>query len=200
MSALTAFGGRRALAWAIPLAVVAANLVWLAAVGGGSRMREAELARRLERARRDHAVATEQLAARERLWVAANENRERLAALDRERFASERARFTDMVRELKDLAERAGLDPGTIGYPRESLAEYGLTRRAFVFSVEGSYGALRTFLNLVEVTPSFLVVEQIDVGDSGRGLAIRLRLSTLFGTSAAADVELGGPVAGGGAP
>jgi hypothetical protein len=183
----TAFGGRRALAWAIPLGVVAANLAWLAVFGSGSRVREAELERRLDRVRRDHAAVTAHLAAREQLWIAANENRERLARLDREQFSTERARFTGTVRELKELAERSGLDPGTISYPRESLAEYGLTRRAFVFSVEGSFGALRTFLNLVELTPSFLVVEQIDVGDGGRGLSIRLRLATLFGSTGGAD-------------
>jgi hypothetical protein len=197
MSALAVFGGRRALAWSAPLVVVAANLVWLAAFGSGSRVREADLARRLERVRRDHAEATERRAAREQLWIAANENRQRLAALDRERFATERARFTDTVRELKQLAERAGLDPGTISYPRESLAEYGLTRRAFVFSVEGGYGELRTFLHLVEITPTFLVVERIDVGDGGHSLAVQLRLSTLFGTAAAAD-EGGGAATGGG--
>jgi Tfp pilus assembly protein PilO len=197
MSVRETFGGRRAMAWAIPLAVVAANLVWLAAFGSGSRMREAELARRLERVRSDHAEVTTRLAEREQLWIAANENRDRLARLDREQFASERARFTDMVRELKQLAERAGLDPGNIGYPRESLVDYGLTRRSFVFSVEGSYGALRTFLHLVELTPSFLVVEQIDVGDGGRGLSIRLRLSTLFSTAAAAEEPVAAGSAGG---
>jgi len=195
VSLAATFGGRRAVAWAAPLALVAANVVWLVAFGSGSRVREAELERRLERARRERAAAVEQLAARERLWIAANDNREIAERLERERFASERARFTDSVRELKALAERAGLDPGAISYPRETLEEFGLTRRSFVFAVEGSWAALRTFLNLVELSPSFLVVEQIDVDLSRGGLAVRLRLSTLF-AGAAAEAP---PAAGDGA-
>lgn len=180
MNLAVTFGGRRAWAWALPLALLAANVVWLVAFGSGNRVRESELARRLERVRQERAAAAEQLAARERLWIAANENRERVAALERDRFASERARFTDSVRELKDLAQRAGLDPGTFSYPSETLEQFGLARRSFVFAVEGSYASLRTFLNLVELSPSFLAVEQIDVDLARGGLAIRLRLSTLF--------------------
>jgi hypothetical protein len=186
MNLRAAFGGRRAVAWALPLALVAANVVWLLAVGSGSRVRAAELDRRLERTRREHDQAMEGLARREGLWIAANENRDRRERLDVERFATERARFTDTVRELKELAGRAGLDPGAITYPREALEPFGLTRRSFVFAVDGSFGALRTFLHLVEMSPAFLVVESIDVSDGGRGLAIRLRLSTLFGTGAGA--------------
>jgi Tfp pilus assembly protein PilO len=190
------FGGRRAPIWALPLLLVAANVVWLFAFGSGSRVREADLGRRLERARSEHGEVAARLAAREALWVAATENRERAAALDRDRFATERARFTDMVRELKELAQRAGLDPGSISYPRETFEQFGLTRRSFVFAVDGSYGALRTFLNLVELSPSFLTVEQIDVDLSGNGLAVRLRLSTLFTTGeGAAPVESAAPAA-----
>ncbi|MCM2268619.1 MAG: hypothetical protein NDJ75_00780 [Thermoanaerobaculia bacterium] len=193
MSLAATFGGRRAWAWALPLALLVANVVWLVAFGSGNRVRESELARRLDRARQERDAAAEQLASRERLWIAANENRERVAALERDRFASERARFTDSVRELKDLAQRAGLDPGTFSYPSETLEQFGLTRRSFVFAVEGSYAALRTFLNLVELSPSFLAVEQIDVDLARGGLAIRLRLSTLF---TRADAERP-PAAGG---
>lgn len=193
MSLAATFGGRRAWVWALPAALLAANVVWLVAFGSGSRVREAELARRLERARQERDAAAEQLAGRERLWIAANDNRERVAALERDRFASERARFTDSVRELKDLAQRAGLDPGTFSYPNETLEPFGLARRSFVFAVEGSYASLRTFLNLVELSPSFLAVEQIDVDLSRGGLAIRLRLSTLF-TDADSDRP---PAAGG---
>jgi len=177
------------------MALVVANGVWLVAFGSGARVRESELARRLERARRVHTRETSRLAQRERLWIAANENRERATELYRSRFSTESARFTDTVRELKRLAERAGLDPGAISYPTERLEEYGVTRRSFVFSVNGSYASLRTFLHLVELSPSFFIVEQIDVGETGRGLGIRLRLSTLFGTgetaAAAGDGEGG---------
>jgi hypothetical protein len=174
---------RRTALWTLPALLVAANLGWLVLFGSGSRLRAADLERRGARVAREHAAASARLAARESLWVVAHENRERSARLFAERFATERARFTDQVRELKALAERADLVPAAIAYPTETLDAYGLVRRSFVFSVEGSYGALRTFLHLLELSPSFVIVEQIGVGESGRGLAVRLRLSTLFATA-----------------
>ena len=184
MSWRSAFGGRRALVWALPLALVAANLAWVVLLGGGARLRSAELERRLERARRAREEVVGRLAERERQWVTATTNRERLTTLYRDRFATEESRFTDTVRELKELARRAGLEPAAIGYPREALVEFGLVRKSFVFGVAGSYADLRTFLHLLELTPTFLIIDQIAVDDGARRLAVRLRMSTYFARDA----------------
>ena len=184
MSWQSAFGGRRALVWALPLALVAANLAWVVLLGGGARLRSAELERRLERARHEREEVVGRLAERERQWVTATTNRERLSTLYRDRFATEESRFTDTVRELKELARRAGLEPAAIGYPREALAEFGLVRKSFVFGVAGSYADLRTFLHLLELTPTFLTIDQIAVDDGARRLAVRLRMSTYFARDA----------------
>lgn len=180
MSVVRSFGGRRAALWLVPLAIVVANVVWLSAFGSGSRVRQRELERRLQQASRVMSELSAELAKREQLWIRANENRARLERLRHERFATERSRFTEQVRELKSLAVRAGLDPDTIAYPQDQLLDFGLVRRSFVFSVEGSYAALRNFLHLLELSTSFLTVEEIGVSAGRTGLAVRLRLSTLF--------------------
>jgi hypothetical protein len=174
------FGGRRAALWLVPLVVVLANVVWLSAFGSGSRVRQRELERQLRQSRRVQGQLAEAVASRERLWIRAAENRSRLEQLRSERFATERSRFTEQVRELKSLAVRAGLEPETIAYPQDQLLDFGLVRRAFVFSVEGDYGSLRNFLHLLELSPSFLTIEEIGVSEGRGGLAVRLRLSTLF--------------------
>jgi hypothetical protein len=174
------FTGVRALAWVVPLLLVAANLFWLTAFGSGSRVRLRELDRRLEAAQRRGADVAKRLETRERLWIEATENRDRIGAIYAQRFATERSRFTEQVRELKSLAERAGLDPASFAYPEDQLSSYGLVRRSFVFSVNGSYAALRNFLHLLELTDSFLIVEQVGVSESRGGLAVKLRLSTYF--------------------
>jgi len=181
-TALRAFGGRHLALWALPLALVLLNVGWLLAFGSGSRVRAGELDRRAERARHEHEQVAHQLAAREQLWIAATDDRAKIETLYRDRFSTERARFTDAVRELKSLAQRSGLVPKAISYPEEKLEAYGLVRRSFVFGVEGSYAQLRSFLHLVELSRTFFVVEQISVSESGRGLGIQLRLSTLFAT------------------
>lgn len=172
---------RHIWSWAIPLVLVLVNLAWMSAFGSGARLRAADLEKRLERARVDHESSDRRLVELERLWITATENRQSVETLYREKFATEGERLTSMIREVKDLATRSGLEPASISYPEELIEEFGLVRRSFAFSVDGTYSDLRAFLHLLELTPTFVTVEQIRVGErSGGGLGINLRLSTLF--------------------
>lgn len=100
-----------------------------------------------------------------------------------ERLATESERLTRIIAEVKDLAARSGLTPPSVAYPTEPLEEYGLRRRGFVFSVEGSYADLRKFVNLLELSNTFLTLEEIGLSQGGSGaLRIELRVSTLFAT------------------
>lgn len=115
--------------------------------------------------------------------VDARANRELLAALYTDRLSTERRRFTQLVAEIKELATRAGLEPTKISYPGEEIAEFGLVKRYFSFTVEGSYSNLREFVRELETTSSFVTLEQVGLSegnDSGL-LQINLKLSTLFG-------------------
>jgi hypothetical protein len=84
--------------------------------------------------------------------------------------------------EIRELARRAGLEPAAMSYPTEEVEEYGLVKRYFTFGVSGTYVELRQFINLLELTPSFVVLEQVTLsgGTQGEELSIRLSLSTLF--------------------
>jgi Tfp pilus assembly protein PilO len=187
---------RRAALWLVPLLLVAANLIWLTLFQSGFSVRAAALDSALERARSENSQAVSRKASLERLWTAAADNREQVERLYHEGFSTQRERLTETIRLVKDLASRAGLEPQSISYPEDSLNEYGLVRRSFVFSVEGTYSDLRTFLHLLELAPAFVTVNQIAVGDTakGRGLSISLRLSTFFEAIAGDDAApAGGP-------
>lgn len=99
-----------------------------------------------------------------------------------ERLASEEKRLTRIIAEVKDLASRSGMAPRSISYPRQPIEDYGLRQRSFVFSVEGTYSDLRKFIHLLELSDSFLTLEEVSLsGDAGgQRLSIQLRLSTLF--------------------
>lgn len=100
-----------------------------------------------------------------------------------ERLATERERLTRIIAEVKDLAARSGLTPPGVSYPTEPLESYGLRRRAFVFSVQGTYPDLRKFINLLELSETFLTLEEVSLSESSGGaLSIQLRVSTLFST------------------
>jgi len=185
---------RHVWAWAVPLVLVLLNLAWTMLFGSGARLRAADLESRLARAREEHATTTAQFAEREQLWIAMVQNRERIEQLYTERFSTERERMTAIFAEVRELARRTGLEPRSVSYPDQRLEEYGLQRRSFLFNVEGRYEDLRTFLHLLELSQSFLTVEEIQVADTGRGaLRIAMQLSTLFAiepqaaTSAAAE-------------
>lgn len=114
-------------------------------------------------------------------------NDDRREQLYRDWFATPDQRLTASIAEVKQLASRSGLEIQAISYPQEMIASYGLSRRSFRFSVEGSYPALRQLVYLIEMTPSFLVLERIQVGEvrAGGDLRAELELSTLFSTGEA---------------
>ena len=175
---------RRIRVWLPALAFLAVNLgvlAWDRVVLAG---RIGAVERRLERTtteREEVARRARDLAGRREAIEA---NRERRERLHREWFGTPEQRLTAAIAEVKDLAARSGLEIRAISYPQESLEEHGLVRRSFVFSVQGSYGALRQLVYLLELTPSFLTLESIKVAEAGTGGGLRadLDISTLFVT------------------
>jgi Tfp pilus assembly protein PilO len=105
-----------------------------------------------------------------------------------ERLSTRGRRLTGVTAEVKRLAGQAGLRPRTISYPEDDIEEYGLVKRSFVFPVDGTYAELRKFVHLVELSPSFLAVEEISLaggGEEGPELKINMKISTYFATEAA---------------
>jgi hypothetical protein len=173
---------RRIWIWLPPAAILAAATLYLIVLQRGVRTQGAALDGRLLVAQREHGEAQAGLAKLEALAAAAQTSREQMERLKAEKFATEGGRFTSLIREIKQLAEHSGLDPREIGYPEETYADLGLVKRSFVFGVQGSYVNLRAFLFLLELSPSYVTVDQIDVREhaASRGLAVSLRLSTFF--------------------
>lgn len=162
--------------------LLAVGLFFLGRDWRSGRELGADLDRRLEAASRERTSASTEIERLDRLARESARNRLDTARLYEERFSTEKGRFTDLVREIKRLAEHAGLDPKDIGYPEESLEGFGLSRRSFIFAVDGSYANLRAFLHLLELSPSFVTLNEIAVSerDGGKGLSVSLRLTTFF--------------------
>ncbi len=57
--------------------------------------------------------------------------------------------------------------PRSITYPEEQIQQYGLIKRSFIFSVEGTYADLRKFINLLELSDSFLTLEDASLAEEG---------------------------------
>lgn len=167
--------------WAVPLVVVLANAVVLIVHPGRTGAGFADMERELER----ETGALQALADKEKALAAvledARASREALVALYQRGFSTQAERLTQLIVEVKRLAQRAGLEPKSISYPEEFLDEYGLVRMSLVFAVQGTYPQLRTVINLLEHSDLFLVLEQVGLGNSSTSiLGINLRLSTFF--------------------
>ncbi len=136
---------------------------------------------------------TREVVRREDQVATVEATRSRVESLYREGFATERERITDLIREVKELAGRSGLRPGSISYPEERLAQYGLVEKSLVFTVEGNYAQLRRLINQLETTDTFVALDSISLSEATPNLRIDLRLSTLFsdGGAAAATLEAG---------
>ena len=124
--------------------------------------------------------ATQEVARREGQVATVEATRDRVESLYREGFATERERLTDLIREVKELADRSGLRPGSISYPEEQLEQYGLVEKSLVFTVEGNYTQLRRLIDELEMTDAFVALESISLSEATPNLRIDLRLSTLF--------------------
>jgi hypothetical protein len=94
-------------------------------------------------------------------------NRERIRQLYDEHFSTRRRRLTGVTAEVQGLARRAGMVPRSLDYPEEQIQEYGLIKRSFVFTVEGTYTDLRKFINLLELSDSFLTLEDASLSEAG---------------------------------
>ena len=97
-------------------------------------------------------------------------------------FETQSRRLTRMMGDIKALTRRANLSgPDNIAYSGDVLEEVGLLRKEIRFSVIGSYENLRRLINFIELSESFLILEEVRVQESDGGtLKIGVTLSTLF--------------------
>ncbi len=188
---MTVGGGawRAHLRWWVPAAVfLSANLLLLFGyrlVLAGQAQLRASWIERSQKELVDLAVERKEL---EESAARARASREAIDRFYGERLASENVRLTRILAEVRDLATRSGLEPTNVNYGKEEIDGYGLLRRSIDFSVEGSYLEFRRFVNLLELSDSFLVLERVGLrgsDESGANLRIALGVSTLFASEAA---------------
>jgi type IV pilus assembly protein PilO len=174
---------RRLWLWVPALVFFVANVVAFAVYQVGYAGQERSLEDRIEAQEGE----MRQLAAqRQELQALVNRvgtNKEQVQRLYSERFATREERLTGITAEVWSLASKAGLALQDVNYPEEEIEDFGLIERSFIFTVEGTYGELRKFINLLELSPSFLTLQSVRLtggGEDGPELRMDLTISTLF--------------------
>lgn len=185
--------------WVPALLFFLANATAYVVYRFGFADRVESLEARLEATRTELAPLEAKRTHLERLIRRSENNEQEIRGLYDERFSTRSQRLILITAEVKRLARSAGLNPSAFTYPQEPIKEYGLVKRSFSFSVDGTYLELRKLINLLELSDSFLTLEEVtldgEAGEQGPELRIRLHLSTLFANEAGNEESAGTPEA-----
>ena len=145
---------------------------------------EAELGRGLLDRRQAELQRTQELRqALELSWDDASAAEDGLTSFYSDRLATEEQMLTTVIAKVKRLASQAGLEPAAINYDKDDIQLQDLVQRTIVFGVDGTYSQLRQFINFLELSKSFLILEEISLGsrdDESGVLGIDLTISTMF--------------------
>ncbi len=179
----------RAWVWVPALLFFALNLGARAYYyGAGLGDQVSRLGERLTQQTEQDRTLSQELARLEDFKARAVTNQRRIQQLYGVRLATQEQRLTAIISEVRRLATQAGLEPTSVSYPEKELEEFGLEQKSFAFTVAGNYADLRKLINSLELTPSFLILDEIGLGQQGGGskssLRINLRISTLFAIDA----------------
>jgi Tfp pilus assembly protein PilO len=106
-----------------------------------------------------------------------------LTALREDILSTRQRRLVQVQQELANLAEQFNIDHDSVDNQTEYLAGEGLERFAMVVPLQGGYANLRHFIQAVESSDKFLVIERVAMDgakDGGVLLQMNITLATYF--------------------
>jgi len=119
--------------------------------------------------------------------------RRRLAALQKAQqdlemiysqvLAQKKVGVTAIRQELQDLAGSLSVERGGLEYDYDDLPEFGLRHFSLAVPVEGAYREIRRFINDIERSQYFLILDRVDLSAekesrSGENVTLNFQLST----------------------
>jgi Tfp pilus assembly protein PilO len=147
--------------------------------------------------------ASAQLAIKEKDVASLREHYTRVmegrASLDRfyaDVLSTKQERLISFQKEIRDIANKFHINLETITYPREEYPKDKVTKFTATMPLTGSYEGLREFIDTVEKSDNFIVIEGIQLANSKEGgvvLSMSIQLSTYF-----VDPDIREPDTGGG--
>jgi Tfp pilus assembly protein PilO len=109
-------------------------------------------------------------------------------ALQDDRFFHEQFRplptgYSDLVADLNSLAVQAGLHVDSTTFDQHSADSHGIVQVNISESVEGNYQSLITFLNALQRSKNFYILDGLGLSSSMAGnVRLSLQLRTFFRT------------------
>ncbi len=106
-----------------------------------------------------------------------------LSKLREEVLSTRERRLVEVQLEVADIADRFSVPMESVASANEVLSDERIDRLEMVVPLEGGYANLRRFLQAVEDSTEFLVVENVRLGeaqDGGSLLLLNITLATYF--------------------
>jgi Tfp pilus assembly protein PilO len=147
------------------------------------RLHEADRLERESEPRLKQVKAREaEVAAKEHFVRSVDTAAKDLTSLRQEVLSTKRQRMIDVQLELADLARQFSINLESVRYENQVLEEEGLERFAMTVPLKGGYASLRKFLQAVEASQEFLVIEEVALeGEAGeQALELNITLATYF--------------------
>lgn len=126
---------------------------------------------------------TAEVEANEAFLAAVEQARRDLRTLREEVLSTRDERMVSVQAVVERLANQFSADFESVTYENSLLEEEGLDRMAMTLPLEGGYANLRRFLQAVEDSEEFLVVERVGLGQGKQGgvlLQLDITLATYF--------------------
>src|SRR5262245_11135460 len=98
-------------------------------------------------------------------------------------LSTKQHRLISFQREIRGIADQFKINVETITYPRETYPKDKVTKFSATMPLTGSYENLREFIDTIEHSENFIVIEGIQLANSKEGgviLGLSIQLSTFF--------------------
>jgi len=98
-------------------------------------------------------------------------------------LSTKQNRLISFQREIRTIADQFKINLDTISYPRETFPKDKVTKFSATMPLSGSYENLREFIDTIEHSQNFIVIEGIQLANSKEGgviLGLSIQLSTFF--------------------
>ncbi|HUF17861.1 MAG TPA: type 4a pilus biogenesis protein PilO [Thermoanaerobaculia bacterium] len=99
-------------------------------------------------------------------------------------WSTPQRRLTSMILEIRDLENRSRMVPRSTSFTQQvEKKEFGTRAMTMNFMVRGTYAQVRQFINLLELSQNFVVIDQITLADSTdetQLLNLNIQIKTLF--------------------
>ena len=109
-----------------------------------------------------------------------------LGVLHDDILSSRDRRLVEVQHEVAELCEQFGIEYTSVNYSNSVLPDVGLDRLGMNVPLEGNYGNLRRFLQAVEESSRFLLVEKVALSrgkEGGSLLSLNISMATYFNLS-----------------